>query len=48
MPACRNEERKKKTVQITEKNLEIAKEFYDEDSLFILRHHLAAASNKIG
>ena len=46
--SMQDEEQKKKTVQITEKNLEIAKEFYDEDSLFILRHHLAAASNKIG
>jgi hypothetical protein len=42
------EGQKKKTVLITEKNLEIANKFYGEESVFTLRHHLAAASNKIG
>lgn len=46
--SMQDEAQKRKTVQITEKNLEIAKQFYGDDSLFILRHHLAVASNKIG
>lgn len=46
--SMQDEGQKKKTVQITEKNLEIAKQFYGDDSLFVLKHHLAAASNKIG
>ena len=46
--SMQDDEQKKKTVQITEKNLDIALEFYGEESLFVLRHHLAAASNKIG
>ena len=48
MASMQDDEQKKKTVQITEKNLDIALEFYGEESLFVLRHHLAAASNKIG
>ena len=43
-----DEAQKKKTVQIAEKNLEIAKQFYGDDSVFLLKHHLATASNKIG
>ena len=37
-----------KTVQVSEKNLEIAKQFYGDDSIFVLKHELALASNKIG
>jgi hypothetical protein len=43
-----DEGQRKKTVEITEKNLEIAIKFYGEDSVYNLRHELAAASNKIG
>lgn len=46
--SMQEESQKKKTVEITEKNLEIAKQFYGDDSLFLLKHHLACASNKIG
>jgi len=35
-------------VEISEKNLEIAIKFYGEESVYNLRHELAAASNKIG
>ena len=39
---------KAKTVQISEKNLEIAKQFYGPDSMFIIKYELALGSNKIG
>ncbi len=42
------EEEKAKTVQIAEKNLEIAQQYYGEDSIYVVRHELALASNKIG
>lgn len=42
------EESKKKTILIAEKNLEIAKKFYGPDSVFLLKHELSLASNKIG
>ncbi len=47
--ASMNEDaQRKKTVLISEKNLEIAKKFYGPDSVFVLKHELSAASNKIG
>lgn len=39
---------KLKAVQISEKNLEIAKQFYGPESMFIIKHELALGSNKIG
>lgn len=39
---------KLKTVQIAEKNLEIAKKYYGEENIYTLKHELALASNKIG
>lgn len=41
-------EEKAKTVQISEKNLEIARQFYGPDSMFTIKHELALGSNKIG
>jgi hypothetical protein len=46
--AKQEEQERIKTVQIAEKNLDIARKFYGEGSLFTLKHELAAASNKIG
>ncbi|TNV71246.1 hypothetical protein FGO68_gene16973 [Halteria grandinella] len=42
------ESEKLKTLLISEKNLEIAKQFYGPESIFIVRHELALGSNKIG
>lgn len=43
-----DEGRKNKTVIIAEKNLEIAKKFYGDDSIFALKYMLSYASNAIG
>lgn len=44
----KNEETDKvKAVQISEKNLEIARKYYGEDSIFVIKHELTNASNKI-
>ena len=42
------EQERLQTVKIAEKNLDIARKFYGEGSLFTLKHELAVASNKIG
>lgn len=42
------ESEKIKSVQIAEKNLEIARQYYGEENIFTLKHELALASNKIG
>ena len=36
-----------KAVQISEKNLEIARKYYGEDSIFVIKQELTIASNKI-
>jgi tetratricopeptide (TPR) repeat protein len=38
---------KLKTVQISEKNIEIAHQFYGTQSMFVIKHELALGSNKI-
>jgi hypothetical protein len=43
-----DEEKKVKTVQIAEKNLEIAHQFYGDDSIYTLKYELSLASNLIG
>jgi hypothetical protein len=43
-----DEGRKSKTVNIAEKNLQIAQEFYGDDSIFALKYMLSYASNSIG
>lgn len=42
------ESEKLKALQISEKNLEIARQFYGPESMFIVKHELALGSNKIG
>ena len=42
------ESEKSKTIQIATKNLEIARQYYGEESIFVVKHELALASNKIG
>ena len=43
-----DEGKKEKTIQIAQKNLEIARTAYGEKSLYVLKYELALASNKIG
>jgi hypothetical protein len=43
-----DEEKKVKTVQIAEKNLEIVHQFYGDDSIYTLKYELSLASNLIG
>jgi hypothetical protein len=42
------EDKKDKTVHVSEKNLQIAKQFYGEDSIFTLKYLLSYSSNCIG
>lgn len=42
-----DESRKKKTVHISEKNLEIAHKYYGNESIYTLKYELAHASNCI-
>lgn len=37
-----------KTVQVAQKNLDIARQYYGDDSIFVIKHELSLASNKIG
>lgn len=39
---------KKKSLLVSEKNLEIAKKYYGEESIYTVKHELSVASNKIG
>lgn len=46
--ASSNTETRKKSLLVSEKNLEISKKYYGEDSIYTVKHELAVASNKIG
>ena len=46
--ASNDQEVKRKSLHVAEKNLEIARNYYGEESIYTVKHELSVASNKIG